>query len=114
MSVCWLFMGRAVGAWIIRGVTVMVTDRNDHIWVISRPRVINPDESGAATNQPRTSSARSLLAERRREESKLENHTFVIGFGRRTRQPERQPRGRHERKKPPSRVTLLWESAVTN
>src|SRR5437762_5939152 len=40
--------------WIIQGVPVMVTDRNDHIWVISRPRDINPDESGASTNPPRT------------------------------------------------------------
>lgn len=40
--------------WIIQGVPVMVTDKNDHIWVISRPRDINPDESGAATNPPRT------------------------------------------------------------
>src|SRR5436853_1342984 len=40
--------------WIIQGVPVMVADKNDHIWVISRPRDINPDESGAATNPPRT------------------------------------------------------------
>src|SRR5438067_7471915 len=40
--------------WIIQGVPVMVTDRNDHIWVISRPRDINPDEAGASTNPPRS------------------------------------------------------------
>src|SRR5438132_9202964 len=40
--------------WIIQGVPVMVADRNDHIWVVSRPRDINPDESGASTNPPRT------------------------------------------------------------
>src|ERR1700722_12440787 len=40
--------------WIIQGVPVMVTDKDDHIWVISRPRDINPDESGAATTPPRT------------------------------------------------------------
>ena len=32
----------------------MVTDKDDHIWVLNRPRDINPDESGAASNPPRT------------------------------------------------------------
>src|SRR5271169_3702419 len=40
--------------WIIQGVPTMVTDKDDHIWVMNRPRDINPDESGAATNPPRT------------------------------------------------------------
>src|SRR5215470_13164949 len=40
--------------WLMQGVPVMVTDKDDHIWVISRPRDINPDESGAATTPPRT------------------------------------------------------------
>jgi hypothetical protein len=40
--------------WIMQGVPTMVTDRNDHIWVLNRPRDINPDESGASTNPPRT------------------------------------------------------------
>lgn len=40
--------------WLIQGVPVMVTDHNDHIWVVSRPRDITPDESGAATTPPRT------------------------------------------------------------
>src|SRR5438128_1251512 len=40
--------------WIIQGVPTMVTDKDDHIWVLNRPRDINPDESGAAANPPRT------------------------------------------------------------
>jgi hypothetical protein len=40
--------------WLMQGVPTMVTDKNDHIWVLNRPRDINPDESGAATNPPRT------------------------------------------------------------
>src|ERR1700691_4226179 len=40
--------------WILQGIPVMVTDKDDHIWVISRPRDIKPDESGASTNPPRT------------------------------------------------------------
>jgi hypothetical protein len=32
----------------------MVTDKDDHIWVLNRPRDIMPDESGASTNPPRT------------------------------------------------------------
>ena len=40
--------------WIMQGVPTMVTDKDDHIWVLNRPRDINPDESGAATNPPRT------------------------------------------------------------
>ncbi|PYU26628.1 MAG: hypothetical protein DMG30_01740 [Acidobacteria bacterium] len=40
--------------WILQGIPVMVTDKDDHIWVVSRPRDINPDESGAATTPPRT------------------------------------------------------------
>ena len=40
--------------WLIQGVPVMVTDHNDHIWVVSRPRDITPDENGAASTPPRT------------------------------------------------------------
>src|SRR3974390_2418523 len=40
--------------WIIQGVPTMVTDKDDHIWVLNRPRDIMPDESGAAGNPPRT------------------------------------------------------------
>src|SRR5438105_4943447 len=40
--------------YLIQGVPTMVTDKDDHIWVLNRPRDINPDESGAATNPPRT------------------------------------------------------------
>src|SRR6266851_5474307 len=40
--------------WIIQGVPTMVTDKDDHIWVMNRPRDINPDEAGAATKPPRT------------------------------------------------------------
>ena len=31
--------------WLIQGVPVMVTDHQDHIWVVSRPRDLAPDES---------------------------------------------------------------------
>src|SRR5215469_18385761 len=40
--------------WLMQGIPVMVTDKDDHIWVFNRPRDINPDESGAATTPPRT------------------------------------------------------------
>src|SRR6202521_4877457 len=40
--------------WLMQGVPVMVTDKDDHIWVYNRPRDINPDETGAATKPPRT------------------------------------------------------------
>ena len=40
--------------WIMQGVPTMVADKDDHIWVLNRPRDINPDESGAAMNPPRT------------------------------------------------------------
>ena len=40
--------------WLIQGVPVMVTDKDDHIWIISRSRDMNPDESGASTTPPRT------------------------------------------------------------
>ena len=40
--------------WLMQGVPTMVTDKDDHIWVLNRPRDINPDEAGAATNPPRT------------------------------------------------------------
>src|SRR5260370_6064833 len=40
--------------WILQGIPVMVIDKDDHIWVVSRPRDANPDETGAATTPPRT------------------------------------------------------------
>src|SRR5579871_2781303 len=40
--------------WLIQGVPTMVSDKDDHIWVLNRPRDIMPDESGAATTPPRT------------------------------------------------------------
>ena len=40
--------------WLIQGVPTMVTDKDDHIWVLNRPRDIMPDESGASTKPPRT------------------------------------------------------------
>jgi hypothetical protein len=40
--------------WLIQGVPTMVADKDDHIWVLNRPRDIMPDEAGAATNPPRT------------------------------------------------------------
>jgi hypothetical protein len=35
-------------------VPTMVTDKDDHIWVLNRPRDINPDENGAGAKPPRT------------------------------------------------------------
>jgi hypothetical protein len=40
--------------WIMQGVPDLVVDKDDHIWVVSRPRDVMPDETGAATNPPRT------------------------------------------------------------
>jgi hypothetical protein len=40
--------------WILQGIPVLVTDKDDHIWIISRPDDIKPDESGASTTPPRT------------------------------------------------------------
>ena len=40
--------------WILQAIPVMVTDKDDHIWVISRPGDIKPDENGASTTPPRT------------------------------------------------------------
>jgi hypothetical protein len=40
--------------WLIQGVPVLVVDKDDHIWVMNRPRDIMPDESGAAAKPPRT------------------------------------------------------------
>ena len=39
--------------WLLQGIPTMVTDKNDHIWVLSRPRDIRPDEAGASTTPPR-------------------------------------------------------------
>ena len=39
--------------WLLQGIPTMVTDAKDHIWVLSRPRDIRPDENGAATTPPR-------------------------------------------------------------
>lgn len=40
--------------WLMQGVPDLVVDKDDHIWVVSRPRDIMPDENGAATEPPRT------------------------------------------------------------
>src|ERR1700730_14068424 len=40
--------------WLMQGVPVMVVDKDDHIWVMNRPRDVNPDETGAASTPPRT------------------------------------------------------------
>lgn len=39
--------------WMMQGVPTMVADKDDHIWVISRPRDITADESGAGKTPPR-------------------------------------------------------------
>jgi hypothetical protein len=38
----------------MQGVPVMVVDKDDHIWVMNRPRDVNPDEIGAASTPART------------------------------------------------------------
>src|SRR5260370_26258608 len=43
--------------WLIQGVPTMVTDKDDHIWVLNRPRDIMPDEAGAPTKTPRNHSS---------------------------------------------------------
>src|SRR5258708_40050194 len=48
--------------WLMQGVPVMVTDKDDHIWVFNRPRDINPDETGAATTPPRTDCCKAAPA----------------------------------------------------
>jgi hypothetical protein len=48
--------------WLMQGVPVMVTDKDDHIWVYNRPRDINPDEAGAATTPPRTDCCKAAPA----------------------------------------------------
>ena len=40
--------------WLMQQVPTLTVDKDDHIWVLNRPRDINPDESGASTNPPRT------------------------------------------------------------
>src|SRR5260370_36190017 len=42
--------------WLMQGLPVMVVDKDDHIWVMNRPRDVNPDETGAASSPPRTDS----------------------------------------------------------
>src|SRR6266542_6713199 len=39
--------------WLLQGIPTMVTDSKDHIWVLSRPRDIRPDENGAARSEER-------------------------------------------------------------
>lgn len=41
--------------WLIQGVPVMVTDHQDHIWVVSRPRDLAADESMYGAFNPTTS-----------------------------------------------------------
>src|ERR1700694_4628139 len=48
--------------WLMQGVPVMVTDKDDHIWVYNRPRDITPDESGPATTPPRTDCCKAAPA----------------------------------------------------
>jgi hypothetical protein len=40
--------------YLMQGVPVMVVDKDDHIWVMNRPRDVNPDETGAASTPART------------------------------------------------------------
>ena len=48
--------------WIMQGVPDLVVDKDDHIWVMNRPRDIMPDESGAATDPPRTDCCKAAPA----------------------------------------------------
>jgi hypothetical protein len=38
--------------WLLGQVSGIATDKNDHIWIIHRPRTLTPDELGANTNPP--------------------------------------------------------------
>jgi len=38
--------------WLLGQVSGIATDKNDHIWIIHRPRTLTPDELGASTNPP--------------------------------------------------------------
>ncbi|MGH6770281.1 MAG: hypothetical protein ACRECO_14805 [Xanthobacteraceae bacterium] len=40
--------------WILGQVSGIATDRNDHIWIVHRPRTLHDDEKGATFNPPRT------------------------------------------------------------
>ena len=48
--------------WLMQGVPDLVVDKDDHIWVMNRPRDIMPDESGAATEPPRTDCCKAAPA----------------------------------------------------
>jgi DNA-binding beta-propeller fold protein YncE len=40
--------------WILGQVAGIATDKNDHIWIIQRPRTLTEDERGASTTPPRS------------------------------------------------------------
>lgn len=40
--------------WILGQVAGIATDKNDHIWIIQRPRTLTEDERGATTSPPRS------------------------------------------------------------
>ena len=48
--------------WLMQGVPDLVVDKDDHIWVMNRPRDIMPDESGAASDPPRTDCCKAAPA----------------------------------------------------
>jgi hypothetical protein len=48
--------------WIMQGVPDLVVDKDDHIWVMNRPRDIMPDESGASSDPPRTDCCKAAPA----------------------------------------------------
>jgi len=57
--------------WMMQGVPTMVVDKDDHIWVISRPRDITPDESGASKTPPRNDCCISHVPGSRQEMQSL-------------------------------------------
>ncbi len=64
--------------WLMQGVPVMVVDKDDHIWVMNRPRDVNPDETGAASNPPR-----NRLLHRRAGSTRIRYRgQFAPGLGR--------------------------------
>jgi DNA-binding beta-propeller fold protein YncE len=42
------------GNWILGQVAGLATDRNDHVWIVHRPRTLLDDEKGAMQNPPAT------------------------------------------------------------
>ena len=117
--------------WLMQGVPVMVVDKDDHIWVMNRPRDVNPDEIGAASTPPRTDCCvaapavlefdtegnllqglgrpglRAGMAGRRQSASRSGRRTRHSGGSRRKRLDFRQRARRHHHE-----IHGRWQAAV--